>query len=523
MRPPSIDRSGAVFATIGEMVKREADQLEDVAAEDALNKLREKRIELTMGPDKGFQRLQGGAVVSRPVLDEFPAEFGKEIESIEGTLFSPRAKAKFRQRANSEASGYKADLLRHVASQTEKYRTDVFNSTLKVESGYAASQFTDPTAVSAAIGRVAEKSAAEAERQGITDPKALELFLQETSGAVAYAAIRGALDADQSAVAQQIFDTYKDKLSDTQKHAVMPGIQSATAWDAGQILATNAFAKKQAGEPPTDIERYLIAETKGNKQMYANAQSVLGQLERAKKEELMNNADAAQNEINKGAPWQKIRGRYLNQMDPSVVAAFDQRAKALAESGRDGGAPRIKTDRATYYELTVLAGDDDREKFRKRLLESSGKLSDSDFQHFTDKLAKAKKDPEELKDMKTYAQQLSDAHDRVQINGRKDADKRGAFDAYVDSQLRAKQKELGRIPNQDERELVIRKAETKGEISWGRDRRYYEVVGTEKATEFKPEIPDAERKAIADKFRRDSIEPTEKRIVDYYRRSKGLQ
>ena len=449
-RPAVLDRGTEFLADLGVLAEKETERLDGLAAEDALNRLKGIRVDLTLGEGKGFQHVRGGAVIERPVLREFPDAFNREIEHISQGLRTGRARQRFQEKAQPEALGFRTDLMRHVAAQTDAFAGATFKATVQVEAGVAGAMYADPIAVSAALQRVEERTADEAVRLGMTGKDSQDLLLafsQQNAGAVVSAAIKGALGNNDSPTAMALLEQYGGKLSEEQRRGLDTAVKSANAWDVGQSLAEEAFAMTQAGVSATKVEQYLIDNTRGNQAAYGNAQAVLGQLMGARQEQRKEASEGAQDEINRGANWGAIRHKYLDSMSPEAVAAFDARVKATAE----GKKPT--TDNAIWNGLmTTLSLDP--AAFRQLDL-NEFTLSDSDYKVFR----RAQLEPGKAITLRSVEQHLSDAQLRMaEGKTRMKPQDIGDFRDYVYTKLDELIAREGREPHEHEIIAVIREA-----------------------------------------------------------------
>lgn len=463
-RVAPMDRSSELLSRLGAMAMEEADRLDGLAAENALNKLRERRVNLTVNPEEGFQRLQGGAVIERPVLDEFPASFQRSIDDISQGL-SAGARKRFQSRASEQMTGFRTDLMRHVAAQTDKFRGDVFAATIEVEANYAASMWGDAVAVDAAVQRAAEAVAPEIERLGFVGEdgaKLREAFIQRQIGTVITGAVRGALDNQSGRRAQEIYDQYEDYLSLSQRQQLGSMIRTATAWEQGQELGQQAFAMLEAGQSMVEIEKFLQSQTGDAKDVYQNATGVYRSLQGARQAQREELGDQALREINNGANWMAIRHRYVGGMSPRAVEAMDRAARAGVGTG---GARR--TDMGAWYELQQMAVSDDpnvRDRFAQMdLHEHIDYLSDADFKQLAGLQRRLRSgDESEVRDVATFAQQIATARNDVKINTSTPAGKQRAaqLERYIRDEADRRSRELGRNLSYAEREELIAEATT---------------------------------------------------------------
>lgn len=126
-------------------LRQETERLDNLRVEESLNQLRARQLELAHG-DSGFAKLEGGAIVNRktPVIDEYPKLFESSVNEIMGGL-TDKQKEKFKVRADGLGLSFKADIMRHVADQSEKYKNEVITGSVATESQNAAVNWFSPS------------------------------------------------------------------------------------------------------------------------------------------------------------------------------------------------------------------------------------------------------------------------------------------------------------------------------------------------------------------------------------------
>lgn len=267
------DAPARIASEFQRVALQEAERLSDAAADDAMNKLREKRLELTYDPEKGFSKLQGGAVIDRPVTDEYPALLQKEIEGITTGIRGSAARSKFQRMATGELQSYRADVYRHVASQTDKFYTDTFNASINVGVKEAG---TSLALVNSALGRTAEAVDKEIARRGLTDANQIQVFKQQYLGSIHAAAIEGMLNRGESQAAGAYLEINKANMSADQVDKLAPVVKKQSDWALGSEVGTQA-----ATMAPKEAQAFITEKTKGNNDAYSAAQAVLSQQEQA--------------------------------------------------------------------------------------------------------------------------------------------------------------------------------------------------------------------------------------------------
>lgn len=509
--------TGKVLMSLGEMMHAEAEKLDETVALDALNQLQNKQLDLTYG-DAGFTKIQGKGVIDGKITQDFPAQLQREVERLQGTINSQGAKTRFQAQANSLVMGFKRGVYTHAAKETDTFHQQTEDATV-VTQAHAASLAAragnvENVGAAVAIGRASVEAAVK--RRGLEGPQA-DAYRQKELGVIHSDIINGLLDGGQPALAAAWLKNSLKEMTVGQADKFDARVKTDTAWAAGDTFVREQIA---AGKTTTEVEAALAADAKatGDKTKYDAGVHTLNVLNSAQTKTYAENADKAQDEINRGTPWGKVRAKYLGTMDPSVVAAFDQRAKALAKEGS------VKTDFGAYYELSVMPP----EQFAKVDLRTyAGKLSDANLRTLADRQGKIlNKDPEEIKSVVTLQQQLGIAHNELGFGSSPSArEKKGMFDEYVVSTIREQQKAKGKPLTDEERDTVIKRAMITRNNAWNQfgEKQYYEVAGTPAAKDFAPTIPAKERASLTAAFVRKGKQPTEALLVEAYKRKHGIQ
>lgn len=511
----TVQQLGAQF---GEVMQAEADRLDETVALDALNALQNKQLELTYG-DNGFAKVQGKGVIDRKITQEFPTQLQQEVDRLSGTIGGSRAKAKFQAQANNMLMSFKRGVYVHAAKETETFHQQTEDATVLTQAHAAnmAAQSGNVEAVASAIAAGRASVEAAIKRRELEGPAA-EAFRQEKLGTVHSNIINGLLDGGQPALAAAWLKNSRKEMTVGQADKFDARVKSEAAWAAGDSFVRDQMA---SGKSIAEVEAALAADAKatGDKTKYDAGMHALNTLVATRSKTYSENADKAQNEINRGMPWGRIRAKYLETMDPGTVAAFDARAKQLATGGT------VKTNFDTYYTLSSMAPDE----FAKVNLRSYvDKLSDGDAKHFADLQRRIlNKEEKAIKDTVTLTQQLATAHNALGFGSTASGrTQRGMFDEYVVGVIRNEEKIKNRNLTDEERDVVIKRAMVKRDNAWNQfgDTRYYEVAGTDKVKTFVPAIPDADRKSLVAAFaRKGKPQPTEEEIVAAYKRKHGIE
>lgn len=118
------DRGGQMLqqagAKLSDLYRVEMDKIDTLKAEDALNKIKQARLDMTMG-DKGAYQVKGGNVLTPDYMSGYRTKFDASVEGITSGL-TPQQRAKLKPHADREGMGMQSDILRHSMSESEKYQ-----------------------------------------------------------------------------------------------------------------------------------------------------------------------------------------------------------------------------------------------------------------------------------------------------------------------------------------------------------------------------------------------------------------
>src|SRR5262249_41873351 len=130
--PRALAIQGQAFKEVADEADRYGLHLETLQAQDALNKLRTRRDDLTYGQN-GFMQVKGGDVIKKdrpggPLLGDYRTKFAAVSDDLAKSL-GPRGRMMFNQRAAAEMTGFSSDIMKHSIAQTEFYNVAVDKDT----------------------------------------------------------------------------------------------------------------------------------------------------------------------------------------------------------------------------------------------------------------------------------------------------------------------------------------------------------------------------------------------------------
>lgn len=201
--------------------------LDSTMAQDALNKLRAKRSDLTVGED-GFLKVRGGDVLNKKgpdgqtIYDSYPQRLQTQYEELTANSnLSPRAKRMLANAASNEILGFKADLSRHGLSESEKYQAAVFVDTKSTLTDRAIQNVNEAKAFEQGLADVQQAVRTRAAQLGVPS-EAMEKAA--VSDVVKFGIMQKIATGDSSAIG--FYEKYKDRLDPKDSLAIESSIKT---------------------------------------------------------------------------------------------------------------------------------------------------------------------------------------------------------------------------------------------------------------------------------------------------------
>lgn len=206
------DVEAEAFKTVGAEIGKFGTEIETTQAQDALNRLRNKREELTTG-ENGFLKVKGEGVLKKgpdgqTIYESFPQQFQTQVDEIGGGLMSPLSRKLFMQAASAESRGFKADVSKHGLGETEKYQGAVFKDTTSLLFDRALASSDDPKQLELIVGSIEKAAQIRADQLGVPGEAMAKGLVSDVYKMV----IKKAIDSGDSSKAIAAYEAYKGKL-----------------------------------------------------------------------------------------------------------------------------------------------------------------------------------------------------------------------------------------------------------------------------------------------------------------------
>lgn len=171
---PRRDNLGAELSSAGNELQQasaiiaETNRRQDtIAAEAALNKLQQQRVELEFNQKDGFRSVKEGGTVGQQFIDGYMSRFDDAANLIEQGLTNDQQKALFKQRVPVVGLQYRSSLLQHQSAQTEVFNDSTERNTLDLQVQSIAMQPTNDIVLQTGLVRMGATIDQMAQRKGL--------------------------------------------------------------------------------------------------------------------------------------------------------------------------------------------------------------------------------------------------------------------------------------------------------------------------------------------------------------------
>jgi len=195
--------------------EQEKARIGKLKVEDAFNKVRQKRLDLTIGDEttggNGFTRLQSGDAVQRPILKDWTKSYDDAVSEIAASLDDEDQRQLLKQRTDIDRLAFQQDILAHVQKEEGVYQDQQLKATSSVEANIAAMKWNSPSDVLASLARVKGAVNTYADSNGITGEAKDVAYMQQASK-IHRATIEQAVDSNNPEYAKLWLTTHRKEI-----------------------------------------------------------------------------------------------------------------------------------------------------------------------------------------------------------------------------------------------------------------------------------------------------------------------
>lgn len=243
---------------VAEVFAREQAYADELRVEDAVNQLRERQLDLTLGQQNGFANVKGRNVLPGPdgqgLSQRYTQQFEDVARELEGTLANDAQKALFRRYAARSGIEFRSALMRHENAEIENWRKSVLDGVVAVESDNAAKNWNNPEAINLSRSRIDLNLARMREAEGIPADQ-LEKLRGEAMTRLHMGVINQMVGNRQVDAAARYLETYGDEIAADQALKARKVIEAETDSQYALSAANRVYSQIAPKIEPDDYTR----------------------------------------------------------------------------------------------------------------------------------------------------------------------------------------------------------------------------------------------------------------------------
>lgn len=271
--PPVRDVSGQQLQEAGQAIQRAsttgADIFRDIQAQanqtrvdDAINRAKERAMELTFDPQQGFTTLKGKDALERPngqsLAEDYGGQLQSSIDQIAGTLGNDVQRRAFAQAAQGLRTNFDGDLMRHESSEFRDYTLSVREGTIATSQREISLNYSNPEVVQRNLTAIQAAVADQAHLLGKSATWAEAQARNMTSNAHRLA-MTSALENNDIGFVQQYLDKHGGEMNADDVIAVNGAVTKQQQFTYGTSAADRVFAGTSVGGAAPEAVRMPVA------------------------------------------------------------------------------------------------------------------------------------------------------------------------------------------------------------------------------------------------------------------------
>lgn len=509
-----------------QQVMKVKDDLDQVAAIDAVNRLKQEKTRMMFDPKEGALAKRGKD--SFNVIETYGAKY-KEIGSkLETELKNDNQRKYFKKYFDQEGLELENTLSRHIFQEAEKYDDAQTEALLDNYKNDALLNYANKEAITQSMIGIEEEVVRHASRKGMP-AEWVKQKVQSAHSKVHTGVVAAYITNDQDQLAKAYFEANKDDFTAADRDAVLKDIEQASLRGESQRASDSIFDKHQDSMAKAMAEARKIKDSKLRDETERRLEARFAQKNRAEDQDIERMMVDGLNQIDQtgNLAIEKIPGWSKMQSSQRTALMNYAKTKAKGES--------VSTDWAEWYNLRQMAGTPQtRSQFlRTNLINYRNKLGDAEFKDLVklqSDLRSGKGDSDEkLDQIFTRSQIVSKNLSAIGLkSGTRDDEKIAMFNAKAEAKLRDYLKANGktRISNEEFQSKVvdplIEEVSAVPSTGW---RSWFGIEETKRA--FEVEAPEEMQDQLAENLRGRGIEPTKGNIDRLYqvilKRNKDMQ
>jgi soluble lytic murein transglycosylase len=223
---------------------------------DAVNKARQKALDLTFDPQSGYQMVKGEAAI-RPqddgtsLADSYTAKFRSSIQDISAGLSNEAQRQEFALKADTLSTEFRGDVQRHLEKEFKDHTLSVADGTIKLSTDEAKRNWNNPDKIEAAALQIKTAIVRAGQINGWSASETKARMMVATSNAHA-SVIESALQSGNPTYANSYMQKYSSDM--TADDLLKANGLITKSIDAAQVQSAIISTKKELASEfaPTD-------------------------------------------------------------------------------------------------------------------------------------------------------------------------------------------------------------------------------------------------------------------------------
>lgn len=239
--------------------KQEQDLADQVRVDDAINKAKERQIDLTFNKDMGFTNIKGINALERssgkPLADEYSEEYKNSINEITGTLGNDRQKRAFQLRANDMLTGFRSQVMAHEGQEFHDYTVSVREGTIANRKQEIGLFYNDPTKIDNALASINAAVTDLGRNLGGKSAEWIEARSRDEQSKALVGAVGAALEKNDLMYVDGFLKKYSDRMNADDLLKARGAVDKQMDAAVATKVATDAVKSVAPRVQPTDFDR----------------------------------------------------------------------------------------------------------------------------------------------------------------------------------------------------------------------------------------------------------------------------
>jgi hypothetical protein len=309
----AVKELGSDMTYVSEKIKEEELKLDKMQVHDAVNRMRQERLDLMRGDD-GYLKKTGKDALDSKFMPDYTKRLSSKVEGISGTLTNPRQREMFKMHADPEVLGFQEGILQHSMREREVFDKQTVKNTVDDGLQDASLNYKNPGVAYENMARIKDVI----ESSSLRDEEKKALMTQSLS-ALHTSVIQQYMAKDEGDMAEAYFKTHRKEIVDDGKIGAAVEISSTRKW---ALTTAQGLFDKTGGNGKAMLEQVgKITDVRKKEELRKNIHQMLQDKELGQKQATDELFATAQQYIKDGKelpPEVEVRV----QSDPGVYKAI---------------------------------------------------------------------------------------------------------------------------------------------------------------------------------------------------------